>query len=299
MIKHMKKVTLVLLVVMIFLAQVPQILALEILVDSTGTAFIYENDVLGDEEDATKEEREDKKVEPFRTVSNREEKKIKIEANKKAIKVKLERENKSNAGTKITEKEEIETKRIKLLAPAGPTAIKAGDSADDTSELTKKQVELQEQLREERQERHEETLELRSEINEVGETELELESRKIKAKIKQGAQFQLDPTTNQVSIVTPSGNTHVLEHLPDQAIERMKEHGLFSDTLDEAQIEIETKDTGEVVYKVEGTRRKHIFGVIPREVETEIELDDATGEVTETEVSSPSLLDQFLDAVSF
>lgn len=157
-----------------------------------------------------------------------------------------------------------------------------------------------EKLREERQEREEEIVELKNKFKDKRQT-LEFKSRNVKAALENGAEFAFDPTTNEVTVVTPSGQEHALNHLPDQAIERMTAAGFFtgSDGVVEEDVEVETNEQGELVYRKKDKIQRKFFGLFPRQIDSEIVLNDATGEVMEYEAAPSSIFEQFLNSVSF
>lgn len=160
---------------------------------------------------------------------------------------------------------------------------------------TQYQVELQQQ----RQERHDEMVEIKNKIEDQHQV-LELKSRNVKAALKKGAEFSLNPTTNEVTIVTPVGTSHTLNHLPDQAVEKMQAAGVFTNqqTTDQ-EIEVETAASGEIIYKKRDIIRKKLFGLFPRKIESEIILNDQTGAVTEETIPSTNIFKQFFNSVSF
>lgn len=162
-------------------------------------------------------------------------------------------------------------------------------------------LEYANQRLEERQLREEEKIEVRSGDTLEGEKRLEIKSRFTKA-VLNGASFELDPETNAVTLTTPSGNEHTLIHLPDQAIERMQAvyfgEGDDNGQLVEAEVELEVED-GRTVYKAKSLRKKKLLGLFDRYVESEVTLDDETGEVNEQEPMDKSLLQTWLDNLSF
>lgn len=155
-------------------------------------------------------------------------------------------------------------------------------------------------LREQRAERIEEMKELKSQAKENKKKILELKSNNIKARLKSGAEFKLDPVTNEVIVVTPSGKEHILNHLPDQAKERMIEAGLFSGDSDgEDEIDLITNEDGDIFYSKKDKIKRKLFGIFPRDIDSEIILDDATGEVMEYETYSNSIFTRFFNRISF
>ena len=309
--------------------------ALDIIVRSNGSTYIYENKVLGDdseeekkmEESPSGEVKEKRNVEPLRVIPNSSKNQIRIKTEKKDAQVILERE--AIARKKAEEKrvinssteDSLKSERIRLELPAELKAKeeKRTEELKKTQEHTKNEEEdgtqaspalesedrgsvqrTPQEIREDRRARIEEKIEIRTEQNENGEQEFEFESRAIKAKAN-GVDFIVDPETNNVTVVTPSGEQHVLTHLPDQAVIQFQASGLLDTTAlsqGTEQLEIETKEDGRVVYKTKIQKPKKIFGLIKREVETEVELDDQTGLVSEEEITSDSFFGRLLDSMA-
>lgn len=135
--------------------------------------------------------------------------------------------------------------------------------------------------------------------NENSEQGLEIESRDVTAKIRQGAEFELNSETNEVTLITPSGETHTLNHLPDQAIDRMQEAGLFVDSSPVGElVSVSVNDeTNNIEYRQKIKQTKKFLGLFNRQVESEIVLNDSTSEVYEEPVATGFQL--LLDQLSF
>lgn len=291
--------------------------ALEIVINSNGTTYFYEDQVLGKDLDEKKEvEKEEKKEE--RQELKIEKREIKIEkkeekrtdaptkvlpsSTKNQIRVKQE-----NAGTEIKienkqmlqngfqSQESTKNERVEIMMPA---QLKV-EKTEKRNEPGATPHPLEKVL-EERQERKDETVKIQSKTNDDGTREFEFESRLVKAKA-QGAEFVVDPATNNVTVITPSGQEHVLTHLPDQAITRLQNSGIVNtDAITDGtqELSIETKEDGSVVYKTKAEKVKKILGFINRTVETEVELDDQTGEITEKEVPASNWFSRLLNSMA-
>jgi hypothetical protein len=220
--------------------------------------------------------------------------------------------------------EEVETEDIKMQFPA-PAEMRAEQKrqsepkaeaeletereTEDTLEqsqererierpsaLDAKINEYQQQLQEKRTEAKGKMIEIRNEVSDKKD-ELRMKSGEIKARAQEGAGFVVDSETNQVRVVTPSGEEKVLNHLPDEAIQRMQEMGLLQagqgveSTLEPT---IKTNEDGSLKYVVPVTKEKRIFGFFKRQVPAEVELDDTTGEVVEREQAPKTPLQRFL-----
>ncbi|MBU0576614.1 hypothetical protein KJ707_01615 [Patescibacteria group bacterium] len=287
----------------------PQAMALDIQVFPDGRVEFYSGSVLGEKDEQTKDAAKQKlKVtEPkkipvenrIKTINQGDNQELRIRTDQNEIGIELKEKpapNSSSMPAKFESKEETKSDNVNLQFPAS--------LSEKQFEATQKKQEehqvYQEQLREERQQRQGEMVELKNKLRENKQL-LELKSRNVKASLQQGAEFTLDPATNKVTVVTPSGQSHLLNHLPDQALERMKAAGLFDSgsQVNEEAVEVGANDQGELVYKKKDQIKKRFLGLFPRQINSEIVLNDATGEVTEQEVAPSSLFEQFLNAVSF
>jgi len=164
----------------------------------------------------------------------------------------------------------------------------------------------QEKLQEERQARVEEMVQVRNQVREEAMTRVMLQSRQTVASLSQGASFTIDPITNLVTVTTPSGQEHILYHLPDQAIERMQEVGLLLPAEDaelpdeELTEELELIATDDnLVYQLDSSQLKKLLGIFNRQVPRRIVLDDDTGTVIAQPVEGRNLLQRLLDNLSF
>lgn len=120
-----------------------------------------------------------------------------------------------------------------------------------------------------------------------------------KARLRDGANFSFDEETGLVTVVTPSGNEHTLNNLPDMAIEKMTEAGVIDpESSATADVVVDVADD-RVVYRKNDTMKKKFLGVFPRSVKTEIVMDDSTGEVNEVPVTSSTFFGRLLDRLSF
>lgn len=302
----------------------PQVMALEMRVNQNGQMYFYNDGVLG-ENSVT--QAQPTAIQPMRTVSPTSGQNVQIRSAGDKTQVELRERSSGQATTNFVNTEQVDTDRLRLQYPASLTdqqveiakqrtmrqldAVKT--QASNLSATEKQRVESTIEARKQRSEeylqkvyearqtRERETVELRSR-QENGEEVLELQSREVKARIKQGATFTLDPETNLVTVTTPSGQEHVLNHLPDQAISRMVEVGVISDSAlveNTPEIDVEPADDGQVVYRTRVQVKQKLFGLFNRSVETEVELDDTTGTVTQTELPSDTFFGQVLDVFTF
>lgn len=309
----------------------PQVMALEIYVDDFGTVRFYQGAVLGDDDDRRERERTEIRLSsPVKTLNSfsRQRIEFKAEDGQDRLKVELRQkdgETRYKSDVRSTDeagfkrKEEIKARTIDFSFPTNAkearstkdrvdyfkekysqrTDIQSLDKEAKAIAIDKRQEDYKkylEKLQAERKERTEERIEIRDRSVENGESRFEIKSRNVKAKLK-GANFSYDTETGEVILTTPSGQEHFLQHLPDQAIARMTENGFF---VNEGQeIEIETTEDGQVLYKAASKKNKRFLGLFNRQVNTEVILDDLTGEIVEIEVPTNSAFINFLNSLSF
>lgn len=320
-----KKLIQSLFISIIFLLLVaPQAFAVYIKIDKNGNMNFYQTSVLGDDDEEDEEDHEEddenededdhdeekddddenKTQKPIKRVSSRAKKTLNVKAEDNNVRIELN----SSDGDIDDEDEDFEdieylkTKRLELEYSEKINEEIEEKEKKRLEEFTEERKQYFERLREDRKQRYEEMVELRNKIEE-GKQVLELETRNVKATLSQGATFTLNPETNETIIITPSGNEHTLYHLPDQSILEMQNSGLLSLTNEENEheIEIDIKDDGTVLYKVEDFKTKKFLGIFNRNIPTQVTLDDSTGEVKEIEVENEdeSFFEKILDSLSF
>lgn len=283
------------LLALFFASIVPQTFALELKVSDDGTVYFYNNNVLGDESGVDEEAKELIRT----TIIN--DGKILVENNDSMLRVDLKR-NKQNlkieeSGFKELESAEVE--RLKIELPTNQTEkqlLRNEARKTKIENLNQSQNEMIEKLREERKLRIEEKIELRNKQGVDGDQELELETRGISATLK-NADFEYDQETGILSVTTKNGEVHELNHLPDQAIEKIMANR--GEELNKDEVEIEVNDDGTTEYKVNATKKTKLFGLISRKINTQIVLNDDTGEITENEIENTTVLGKLLDNLSF
>lgn len=277
--------------------------ALEIGVTENGTVQFFEDSVLGESTDGSKVAQ----GRPIRQVLPSENKQLRIYSTGEGASVGIESKN----GLPT----DMSSERLKVQVPAQLKTARA-DSADrvdqkpqvkelnaelkaDRTEIRAEYKAYIEQVRQQRRERVEENIEILNDEKARNREQLEIRSRNITARMQKGAEFVYDPVTNMLTITTPSGNVHELNHLPDQAIAGMIGAGRIAAAEQiEGDLEIiEEEDT--VLYQARVVKNKRLLGIFKRSVPSEVILDDSTGVVTEEEVEGTTLIDQILDTLSF
>jgi hypothetical protein len=238
----------------------------------------------------------------LKNVSAREGKLLKIKNTREKTEVSVEQKKSKPTPKPKTDvlkpgekTEEIETDSVNIQMPANQKP-----ELESESESENEREDINEEIKRIKKERSErkDKLEIRTETNDDGTQEFKIESGAIKAKFK-SSDFTIDPTTNAVKITTADGQTHTLTHLPDQALEQMistKKLG-STDVIDQSELTIETKDDGSVVYKTKVTNKRKLFGFIPFNYESEIELNDADSEVS-TKPTDTSFVSRLLQGLS-
>jgi len=160
----------------------------------------------------------------------------------------------------------------------------------ETEEVVQQRQEVREKVRTQLQERIQNQEQVRELA--VGEN---------KAMLRGGAEFSYDEKTGKVTVLTPSGQEHTLVNLPDVAVKKMTESGLLdTQPSDEDEVELYVELQGDhVVYSRRDSVKKKLFGILPITIDSEVILNDSTGEVTETNSSTGSFLQRLLDRLSF
>jgi len=287
----MKKISLFSLICLLSLIVVTQAKALEIEVSDNGTVKFYDDQVLGKN---TTGETDDQPRQLLRSVPASENKQINLQPKANSMRVEMQDKTmeKDQDRLQLHQDDRMEVGRMQLEAPVSQnqkmmrTETETGTASGET---------LRERLRQERQERSEETMQIKNQVRN-GDNELQLQTRNVKARLSQGAEFTLDPKTSEVTVTTPSGETHILNHLPDQAITSMTEAGFFGPNQILANdIEVDTSGD-QIKYKAKIQENKRFLGLFRRQVEKDVVLDDQTGEIVE--VNKPAI-QQILDFLSF
>ena len=266
--------------VFLFVLFVSPALALEIEVDDFGNINVFEGYVLGE---TTGGRPSIQPVSgsgsnvgraPTRMIPAIENKDLVVTMEEDGTSVEL----KKNLSDKTSTNDKIKSENLEVRFPVRSKTM--------TDEQKKKMSEYQEKIMEARQERIKEMAQLRERKQEDGGA-LELKTRNVKANLN-GAEFVLNSETNEVILTTPSGNEHVLTHLPDQALARMKEAGVISDSsFDEDNQELEAVATEDgIEYVATVSEKRKFLSFFPRIVEKKVTLDDATGEVSEQSTST-------------
>lgn len=284
----MKKITLSLLTLAaITLALSPTAFAFEVEIDKSGTMNFYHGQILGKNSQAKNGAKTVKaQPTPFKTIPSYTQQDLKLKATDEAVEAEIQ--PKANApisrGTgSMVESNKMTDQKMSVRMPT--------TQGQKTQDQKQTMIEIKSRQRNQKQ-------------------ALELKSKQVRAELKQGAEFKIDPETQLVTVITPSGNEHTLNHLPDQAVEKMSATGLFDATQltdkteadaeeTEAPVKIETTDDGEVYYTTQATQHKRLFGLFPRQVETEVKLNDETGQVSTEELPAPTYFSQLLNDFSF
>ncbi|NCN44957.1 MAG: hypothetical protein COU63_00025 [Candidatus Pacebacteria bacterium CG10_big_fil_rev_8_21_14_0_10_36_11] len=270
----------------VFIALTSPALAFEVEVDQAGNMKMYEGYVLGRSTDgrpAIRQAMPSRAPSRIVPVSSNKDMVVTMEADGAKIELKDDLEQ-----TVVDEKDVVKTENLEVRFPS--------KTKNMTDEQKQKLSEYQEKIRTARQERIQEMTELRERKN-ADSKALELKSRNVKAHMN-GAEFVYDPTTGDVALTTPSGQTHVLTHLPDQALARMQEAGLISGFDSEnQQLDAVANDDG-VEYSLTVAEKKKFLSFFPRTVERKVTLDDATGEVSQ-DYTSTSFFTRLMDRLSY
>ncbi|NCN82678.1 MAG: hypothetical protein GW947_01810 [Candidatus Pacebacteria bacterium] len=269
-----------------------QAVALEVDV-SKGVISVYKNSVLGESDSGErKEEVQDTKREQ---ILSRQKQSIRVEKSGDHTEIEIKPTVPQAQKTKekleqVKKVEQLQTDRLEMKF--------------EPSVLQEKRQEMEKEFNAKIEEVHKERVERKTELEKVklesrdvdGGHRLELESRQIKATIPEGLRFELNSETNEITLTTPSGEQKTLNHLPDQAIARMQEVGLFDNGAEPIEVAVNS-DTQQLEYRQKVGVTKRLFGFFKRSVPAEIILNDETGEVRE-EVQATGF-EKFLNSLSF
>lgn len=297
--------------------------AMELRISETGRIAIYENKVLGDTTNAARTTQETR---PTQELPARANQNIEFRRNGDAVQVDVIQELPTSVrmpngdeAQRAQERQRFEATRLQTTMPAARKNIESisttPDAMPEDAEMRQMRTEQILKVLEQRSTRTDETVELykagqngesqaaqtiremriRDGVESPQEADFELRSRDVQARIRNSA-VSFNPETNSINIVTPSGITKELNHLPDQAIERFKELVLIAD---KSALEVVPTETDEIYYRTLSERPVRVFGFFPRQLQTELLLNDETGEVIERRVGRETMLSRFLDAVSF
>ncbi|MEN8252946.1 MAG: hypothetical protein ABFQ62_01050 [Patescibacteria group bacterium] len=257
-------------------------LALEIKVSNDYIEF-YQDEILGKKSDES-----NSKIAPTQKIPTAG-KSLRVNPVGNRLEVNVQ-DKKANQKKLLKPSQSTKTQRLNLQTPS-QLKDKTKAKGEDSNYLEK--------VREERRNRREEMTQIRARIQNE-EASMAIESRGVKARVKNGAEFSIDAQSNEITITTPSGNTHTLNHLPDQAIEKMKESGKLSPEIDNDQLlDITTGKDGNLKLEFQEEEDKKLFGLFTRKLRRKYQLDDQTGEIQELGIESNSLLESVLNKLSF
>lgn len=293
-----------------------QIQALEVIVQPSGAISVYQDQILGETTDRDAMARTGNTQEnrrPTTQIQSQANQKIEFRRNGDSVQMEVIRDLPTSVrmpngeeAQKVQDLQRFESNRMQTTLPA--------DRKMDSETMSPSQRHLQ-TIREQRAQRDGETIELKKagqdgesqaarQIREMRirdgveipeEADFELRSRDITARIRLNT-VRFDPDTNTVHVITPSGQERELNHLPDQAIERFKEFVLIADN---SALELVPAETGDMYYRTLSERPARVFGFIPRQIQTELLLNDETGEVTERRTGNQTMFTRFIDLFSF
>ncbi len=200
---------------------------------------------------------------------------------------------KNPSPTEIESRRELLKKRLEMEIESENDDLTEDEKVNQIKEKSNEIESYQKELSAKRTKSKSEKIELKN-SSESGE--LELQMGDVKAKLS-GANFSYDQESGLVSITTPSGTSQTLTHLPDEAVARMAAQGFFVDS--DQQVELEATNEEEVKYKVKSKKNKKFLGIIDRQVDTEVVLDDLTGEVSENEISTTNFWSNLLNRLTY
>jgi len=294
----LKKIAVLVAFLLVSLVSAQTVGALEVDV-SNGRILIFRDAVLGDSDQKPSTKELARPQERERLLS-RERQNVRVEKSGERTEIELRSaERQVNLSETITKNkveqiEQLETNRLEMKFEPG---IKQEAARE---EIRQEKREAMKTVQQERAERTKENDKVLLETRDVGERhELRLKSREAEARLPVGAQFELNTETNEVTLITPSGGQKTLNHLPDQAIERMQAAGIFSGSVlspDSVAVEVNT-DTQQLEYHQKVRITKRLLGLFKRDIDSEVVLNDETGEIREEQQATGFA--KFLNSLSF
>lgn len=320
-----QKISLLLLALFVFSTVAPQALALNLNVERDGTVRFYDNSVLGVSDQAgqasqdrpTSDRGENSDRATLRQMNAQENKNLRISATSENN-LKLMEKSRETSGTgedmptTLPSTESIDAERLSVEFSVAPTARVGEDMLSDSDENS--DATAQAELFRGRNEYSQEVLRERAErarndekakivlVGREDRPQLFLISMEVRALLKDGAEFEVDPETNTLYVVAPSGSVIEVNNLPDQAIDRlMRMAQLKESDLNpvDRPLEMVVSSDGDLRYQLTVTRQKRLFGIFKRDVDYRVSLNDATGEIASRRVPKANSIQNFFDLVSF
>lgn len=249
----------------------PKVLA-DWLIDSSGTLIKLDPNVLGDD-DNVQEDSEEKEINKTEEEAKREAAKTQREQVREEAKLQLERKIELNKRNNKNVENEFE-----LSTADGELKVK-----QKTKTMDGKEIETELELKENESLLVEQEDGDSVEIDAVRPGELEI----TKAKFKGRTRLPISVNSNNELMVTrPDGSTKIVSVLPDQAVAKMIERGLFVST---DNVELTTNESGDPVYQIKQEVNKKFLGLFAMKfgTETSVSATDPTDVTTSSTEISP------------
>jgi len=239
------------------------------------------------QESNKQEEKKPEKVEVKETPRVEKPEKIEIKKEENKIKVEFKRQE------KVEQEMKPEKVSLKFSAVPKTTPVHEPESEDIGGSKVDDDTDDTDKVLEDRSQRKDEKIEIQSEVHDDGTVEMQIESRTVKAKIK-NSEIELDVKNNNIGSTDNEGNKMELVHLPDQAMQKFLDMGVSAtpDTLEVGQ------SGNSFEYTVDAVKIQKLFGLIPRETKFKLSLNDSTGTV-EQKATANNLIEQILNLFSF
>lgn len=305
-----------------FVSTVQPISALSIQVDPDGTISFFDDSVLGETtlaQQGQKFETTPRSTDQMPANANRDREIRVSPMNKERTKIEVQEKNGTQDPTVLTTRE---AERLEMVFPDETSEERRQqriidrertNAKEEAKELNaenrelfmeQKEEQLQQKLeqrqteleirRQQTAERQEARVTLRDQIRD-NRRELELESESGAKTRLRGAEFVVNPDDGSVTVVTPSGQEHLLKYFPDEAVAAIQARGFELGNGVDAEIEID--NSGELKQRIKDVKQtRTYFGVLRREITGDAIINDATGEVEFEAELTP--LDRFLSRFS-
>lgn len=228
-----------------------------------------------------------------------------IENKKSSVEVEFRKENTDSVNVKMREFEKPKNASEDAKQTDERNQENQKNSNEQRNEVAKKVLENAKEQNGENRNKNEDVRRVKSIVEEraenlelqVGPTDIrstekgfEIEQGNVKAHTELPVSVQTD--TKQLSVVTSEG-TKTVTTLPDEAKNTVVSSGLANDVVGEITLQQQGND---VVFHMNTSNNKRMFGLLPIKVNREVDVSATTGQITST---TQSLGQRLLDFFSF
>lgn len=229
-----------------------------------------------------------------------------IENKKSSIEVEMRNEGSSGVNLKMREFEKRKNENAKEFEEKRQAVLK--EATEKNQDEIKNTFEKRTNLRQESEQKDQQEIETRKmksiveerteQLNlkagstDIRSTDRGFEIEKGNVKVKTNLPVSVQADTKQLSIVTPNG-TKTVTTLPDEAKNTVESSGFARQVVGDITLEQNGED---VVFHMNTVNSKRMFGLLPVQVNREVEVSATTGQITGT---TQSFGQRLLDLFSF